>query len=148
MLSHADAALIIGDIALFLSGGPLVIRDDTGERAVMVEKIDLGALWFETTGLPFVYAFWAGRPGLLTPDDVRCLQQTRDRALDRVPEIARLYFPTESDRQQTAEKYLRDNIRYRLGLEEREGLERFYQYAAEAGVIPQAAAPLFYEHPD
>lgn len=148
MLSHADAALIIGDIALFLSGGPLVIRDAEGERTVMVEKIDLGALWFQTTGLPFVYAFWAGRAGLLSADDVRCLQRTRDTALNRVPEIARLYFPAESDRQETAEKYLRDNIRYRLGLEEREGLERFYQYAAEAGVIPQAAAPLFYEHQD
>lgn len=148
MLAHADAALVIGDIALFLAGGPLVVRDSNGGRTVMVQKIDLGELWFQTTGLPFVYAFWAGRPGLLTADDVRSLQRTRDEALTQVPAVAELYFPGESDRRRTAERYLRDNIRYRLGHEEREGLERFYRYAAEAGVIPRAATPLFYENPD
>lgn len=148
MLARADAALIIGDIALFLSSGPLVIRDGDGERTVQVEKIDLGALWFEHTGLPFVYAFWAGRQGVLTAEDIRALQRTRDDALDQFPAIVDLYFPGDAGRRQTAERYLRDNIRYRLGAEEREGLERFYRYAAEAGVIPRAAAPLFYAYPD
>jgi cyclic dehypoxanthinyl futalosine synthase len=94
--------------------------------------------------VPFVYAFWAGRPGLLTRDDVNALQRTRDEALTQFPAIAELYFPGDASRRHAAERYLRDNIRYRLGAEEREGLERFYRYAAEAGVIPQAAAPGFY----
>ena len=51
MLASADAALIIGDMALFAD-----------HRAHTAEKIDLGAVWSEMTGLPFVWAFWSGRP--------------------------------------------------------------------------------------
>mgnify|MGYP003337286040 CR=1 FL=1 len=51
MLAVADAALLIGDPALFL--------DPEAHRAI---KIDLGAEWTNMTGLPFVWAFWSGRP--------------------------------------------------------------------------------------
>ena len=72
MLARADAALIIGDNALFLDPQP------------PVRKIDLGALWTESTGLPFVYAVWAGWPGTLDAGDVRLLQQARDRGVAEV----------------------------------------------------------------
>ena len=52
MLATADAALIIGDAALFLD------HEQAG-----VQKIDLGELWTSSTGLPFVYAIWVGWPG-------------------------------------------------------------------------------------
>ncbi len=64
MLASADAALIIGDIALML--------DHTG-RDTATQKIDLGELWTAMTGLPFVYAFWAGWPEALTPADAEAL---------------------------------------------------------------------------
>ena len=48
MLAQADAALVIGDPALFMDA------DGRG-----LNKIDLGAAWTAMTGLPFVYAFWA-----------------------------------------------------------------------------------------
>ena len=57
MLASRDAALIIGDKALLMSGGPRAL----GGRDVAIEKIDLGEVWTRETGLPFVYAFWAGR---------------------------------------------------------------------------------------
>ena len=60
MLERCDAALIIGDPALFLD-----------VEAAGVEKIDLGEEWTAMTGLPFVWAFWAGRAGALTPDGWR-----------------------------------------------------------------------------
>jgi predicted solute-binding protein len=66
MLSASDAALIIGDTALFLDRG-VVSR---GGHTVAVEKIDLGDVWTKSTGLPFVYAFWAGRPDALDREDV------------------------------------------------------------------------------
>src|SRR5690348_5263249 len=50
MLAQADAALLIGDPALFVY-----------PAAFGAEKIDLGAAWSDMTGLPFVWAFWAGR---------------------------------------------------------------------------------------
>ena len=51
MLRRTDAALIIGDNALLLD-----------HAALGLQKIDLGEMWTSTTGLPFVYAFWAGLP--------------------------------------------------------------------------------------
>jgi chorismate dehydratase len=147
MLATADAALIIGDTALFLDGGAIDVPGDDRVGAVMVEKIDLGELWLQTTGLPFVYAFWAGRPGLLTDADLRALTATRDASLERTREIAELYYPGDPARQDIADRYLRDNIKYSLGPEERAGLERFYQYAFEAGVVEQSGLPRFFGTP-
>jgi predicted solute-binding protein len=60
--------------------------------------------------------------------------------------VAAAYYPDDLLKQQVAERYLRDNIRYRFGDEERAGLERFYAYAAEAGLVP-AGAPAFFDEP-
>jgi len=77
MLARADAALIIGDNALFLN------PQSEPESAVRhpqsaIRKLDLGALWTESTGLPFVYAVWAGWPGAIGPDEVVLLQRAGD----------------------------------------------------------------------
>ena len=145
MLEEADAALIIGDQALFLDSGPLTIGEGADARTVSVEKIDLGDLWLQTTGLPFVYAFWAGRPGAVGPDVVSALQATRDRSRGRTREISESYFPGDPVRQDISDRYLRDNIKYHLGPDERAGLELFYRYAAEASVVPRAVTPAFFE---
>lgn len=174
MLARCDAALIIGDNALFLDpavelpphdgdgsaaaiavaagsaattgAGPDAIRAAAGRAAVHsgVEKIDLGAVWTEWTGLPFVYAFWAGRSDALTTGDVAELQAARDEGVRRPDALSRAYFPGEPERQEIGARYLRDNIKYGLGADERAGLERFYQYAAETGVVERAAAPRFF----
>ncbi|MGE3706527.1 MAG: menaquinone biosynthetic enzyme MqnA/MqnD family protein [Vicinamibacterales bacterium] len=137
MLASCDAAVLIGDKALFVDAGPMRIDG----REVVVEKIDLGEFWFRQTGLPFVFAFWAGRAGAVSPADVEALQQARDAAM-LVPEtVAAEYFPDQPELQPRATSYLRDNIRYHLGDDERAGLELFYRYAAEAGVVT-AAEPL------
>ena len=70
MIGECDAALVIGDNALF-----------TDEQALGLEKVDLGEEWIGMTGLPFVYAFWAGRSGIVGPADVAALQEARDRGL-------------------------------------------------------------------
>ena len=41
-------------------------------------------------------------------------------------------------------RYLRDNIKYRLGDEERAGLELFFRYAAEIDVAPASEGLRFY----
>lgn len=147
MLAEADAALVIGDKALFLNAGPLQVGQGAQARTVQVEKIDLGELWLTTTGLPFVYAFWAGRSDALGADDVRALIEMRDRSLTLRREIAESYYPGDPVRQDIADRYLRDNIKYYLGPDERAGLERFYHYAAEAGVVARVVAPTYFENP-
>jgi chorismate dehydratase len=139
MLARADAALIIGDNALFLD--PSAIRDS----GLPVQKIDLGELWTGSTGLPFVYAVWAGWPGALARGDVVLLQRARDEGVAESDEVARAYYPDDPDRQAVAKRYLRDNIQYFLGDDELDGLRTFYRYAAEAGLVPADCELRFFE---
>ncbi len=146
MLASCDAALIIGDKALFLDAP----RDTDftapggGSMCAPVEKIDLGDVWTKMTGLPFVYAFWAGRAGALTPDDIDALQRARDEGVRRPEQLAGDYLADAPAHQAIGARYLRHNIKYHLGDDERAGLEAFYRYAAEAGVVPEARRPDFY----
>ena len=57
MLAEHDAALIIGDPALRIEPATLPWK-----------TLDLGAEWVEWTGLPMVFAVWAGRTRALRPD--------------------------------------------------------------------------------
>jgi chorismate dehydratase len=136
MLERCDAALIIGDNALF--------QPPTTDHRPPVESIDLGEAWTGLTGLPFVYAFWAGRPGALAAADLAALQQARDAGVAASDEVARHYLRDAPERQALGARYLRDNIRYHLGDEERAGLELFYGYAADIGLAPPAGALRFY----
>jgi chorismate dehydratase len=142
MLSRCDAGLIIGDAALLLDHGSVTVR---GVRLQPdLQKIDLGEVWKAMTGLPFVYAFWAGRPGVLTAEDVAVLQQARDAGVAQPDRIARAYFANAPEHHALGARYLRDNIKYRLGDAERAGLETFYRCAAEAGVVADAGHLEFY----
>ena len=147
MLARCDAALIIGDNALFVSGSRQLTVDSrqvVDSREFTVEKIDLGEAWMELTGLPFVYAFWAGRDGVLAREDVLALQRARDEGVQRPDELAREYLADRPDRQALGASYLRHNIKYDLKDEERAGLETFYRYAAEAGVASSAGELRFF----
>ena len=136
MLNRADGAVIIGDHALFLD------HDAAG-----VQKIDLGQVWTELTGLPFVYAFWAGRDQVVSVSDTLALMRARDQGLAHRDDIARMYCPAEPART-VAIRYLRDNIQYSLGAEEIEGLMTFYRYASELGLISFDDTIRFYDVQD
>jgi chorismate dehydratase len=116
-----DAALLIGDPALFLD------HDAAG-----LTKIDLGAEWTRLTGLPFVWAFWAGRRRAIDGAGVAALQDARDRGTSDSDRIAEDYCG--SARADVCRRYLRDNIRYRLGDRETQGLWRYYDLARVHGV--------------
>jgi chorismate dehydratase len=131
MLAEHDAALIIGDPALYLD-----------PAAKGVEKIDLGEAWTDMTGLPFVWAFWAGRPDVMPPEAVAALRQARDGGVASSDAIAADYCG--ADRAGLGRAYLRDNIQYDLGARQIEGLTRYYRLAARHGVIDGARKPLFY----
>ena len=147
MLADCDAALIIGDNALFLDPARVRLQAnttlDTNEE-MTIEKIDLGEVWTQMTGLPFVWAFWAGRGGALSSGDVEALRQARDAGVGRSDEVARDYFHDAPARQAIGARYLRDNIKYDLGAEERAGLELFFRYVAEIGIIAHVGDLRFY----
>jgi chorismate dehydratase len=133
MLASADAALLIGDPALYLD--------------VPGEPIDLGEEWTRITGLPFVYAFWAGPLGVVGPDGVRRLQDALGQGVRAVQRIAAAYNGLGAGKAARSEAYLRENIVYRLGTEEQAGLREFYRRASLLGLIPRQPELRFHGHP-
>jgi chorismate dehydratase len=137
MLARADAALVIGDVALLAD--PARVRRPEREPAEGwhgVQKIDLGEAWTSLTGLPFVWAAWVGREGALSADDIEALKEARDAGVKSADVISQDYFPDSPDHRGLAARYLRNNIKYYLGHHERAGLELFFRYAAEVGAAP------------
>jgi chorismate dehydratase len=131
MLHRCDAALVIGDPALFY--------DHAASGAI---KTDLGQAWTAWTGLPFVWAFWAGRPGVLPSEAVPALLDARDHGVAASDQIAEVYCGPE--RAELGRAYLRENISYVLGEREQAGLRRYYELAAKHGLVDAALAPAFY----
>jgi chorismate dehydratase len=136
MVAGADAALLIGEPALLAAYGRLGLT-----------KVDLGAAWKEMTGMPFVYAFWAGTPDVVAPADVRVLQAARDEGRLASDDVAAQYFAGDPAKQELGASYLRDCIRYAVGEAEGAALERFFALAAEIGAAPPTRPLRFYGEP-
>lgn len=124
MVHRADAALLIGDPALFAD-----------HQRLGLDKIDLGQAWKDFTGLPFVYACWTGLPGALTPADVEVLQHARAEGAAAPAIVSNGYYPDDGVKAAIGAAYLRENIQFRMGEREQAGLERFFALAAEVGVV-------------
>ena len=135
MLQKCDAALLIGDNALFFD-----------YTRAGVEKIDLGAEWTRLTGLPFVWAFWAGRTRVLSPAHVSDLIDARDHGVRSSDAIALEYCGSE--RAPIGRAYLRQNIRYSLGEREQAGLQRYYELAVHHGIVEVMRPVMWYHVPD
>jgi len=140
MLEMADAAILIGDPALYAleerqnreerSGDPLVYHD-------------LAEEWIKLTGTPWISAVWAIRESAITNTGDHSLEtiaadfvNSRDNGLHNIEALvsewsARLPIPAN-----TIRTYLSANIFYKLDEECLTGLRHFYQLAAETGILP------------
>lgn len=132
MLARADAALLIGDVAL-----------ETEDPSL--EVLDLGQEWRAFSGHPFVFAFWAGRAGAVTAEQAARLVQARDQGQARIPEIARAFARERAGQAGLYERYLRDHIHFEFGPPELAGLHHYYELARRHGLIPQVPELRFYE---
>jgi chorismate dehydratase len=132
MLEDADAALVIGDHALYFEGP--------------VDRVDLGEEWLSRTGLPFVFAFWAGPAGVVTPAGVARLQAALAGGLGALAAIASSYNGLGAGRGPVNEAYLRGNIVYAFGEREAAGLREFYRRAHALGLIPRVPELRFHGH--
>jgi chorismate dehydratase len=141
MLRVADAALLIGDPALYALEDREARQRRTGERLLY---LDLAHEWHNFTGTVWVSAFWALRPESLASPPIRAgqiiedFQRSRDAGLAHIDDLAdewsaRLHLPRA-----TVHTYLSQNIWYVLDEPCLAGLELFYRYAFECGVLPMA----------
>lgn len=118
MLAVADAALVIGDPALHIEPASLPF-----------ECLDLGEEWYRMTGLPFVFAVWAGRPGII---DDRIAAELLDSYHSGLQHLDSLIAPEARERglpEPLVRAYLTRSIVYPLGATEYEALRLFLQYA-------------------
>lgn len=141
MLQDCDAAVLIGDPALLALEDKDARTARTGEH---LEYFDLAHLWKQHTGLPWVSAFWAVRPkaildsGLRSRDVVDDFLRSRDHGMKHVEDLVREWAPRISVPPDTIRTYLSHNIHYVLDDSCLAGLELFFRYAEECGVLPSA----------
>ena len=130
MLSRADAALVIGDVALTYT-------------CQVAEVYDLAAEWKRFTGLPFVFALWVGHDqhnlARLQPDFAASLAY----GLSHIDDIAAAYAPKLGLPPHALKVYLTRNVDYSLDEENQRGLRLFYKLAREASIIPTEKELLF-----
>ncbi|MGW0504653.1 menaquinone biosynthetic enzyme MqnA/MqnD family protein [Micromonospora sp. NPDC003241] len=142
MLLEADAAVLIGDVALRA-------MYEAPRQGLTVT--DLGLAWREWTGLPMVFAVWAVRrdfaaahPGLVKEVHEAFLR-SRDLCLaelDQVAESAARWEPFDAA---TLAEYFRA-LDFSLGERQVAGLREFARRAAEIGEAPAlpAGGPAFF----
>jgi chorismate dehydratase len=139
MLQVADAALLIGDPALFALEDRAAREQRTGERLLY---LDLAHEWHTFTGTVWVSAFWAVRPDAVTRATVPAaqliqdLQRSRDQGLSHIDVLADEWAQRIAVPHATIHTYLSQNIWYYLDEPALAGLELFYRYGAECGALP------------
>ena len=120
-------------------------RRSTIEGRFRARRSTSALAWQEWTGLPFVFAAWCGRPGALSTRRTSALLERRSAAgLARRDAIADEHAArTRPAARRRSAPTSGDAIRYDLGDDERAGLERFYDEAARAGLLPRAQVRFF-----
>jgi len=122
-LSRADAAVRIGDKALVEPLPPDAF------------VYDLGQVWTDLTQLPFVFAVWAARVGVVDQELYRALHASRRQGSRVIDRIAAEYTWNGEHYADIAREYLTRHIHYRLGSSELRAIEAFFGAAHELGLI-------------
>jgi len=121
--SSADAVLLIGDRAMHQ---PAESFD---------EVMDLGQMWYDWTGLPFVFAMWVARQDADISGIAEALDESRDRGVAAIGRIAEEQAPLLALDPMTARNYLTHNLNFHLTSAELSGLELFRQLAQQQNLL-------------
>lgn len=114
MLVENDAALVIGDPALRLDPETMPYR-----------TLDLGAEWVAWSGLPMVFAVWAGRSEFLTPDVAEAFSASYRWGREHVDEMVERAAADRGFDRGLARAYFTRHIVYPLSSRHLEGLALF-----------------------
>jgi chorismate dehydratase len=140
MLEHADAAILIGDPALFALEERANRFERTGEELIYH---DLSWEWKSLTGLPFVSAVWAAAPSSLLDESVsNDFIQSRNHGLENLDTLVTEWSDRLPISEQTVRSYLTANIHYILDEECFEGMREFFRIAAELAILPKYTLPI------
>ncbi len=123
MLADSDAALIIGDPALQVPRERYVVLDLAGE-------------WLEMTGLPFVFAVWAVRPGVESDGLVEQLTASHEVGIAELDAIVSETAAETGLPAAVLRDYYTRNLRFEMGPAEQAGLAEFLRRAKVHGLAP------------
>ncbi|MER7337515.1 menaquinone biosynthesis protein [Streptomyces sp. NPDC000075] len=140
MMQEADAAVLIGDAALRAS------LHDAPRLGLAVH--DLGQMWKDWTGLPFVFAVWAARKDYLArePEIVREVHEaflsSRDLSLEEVVKVAEQAARWEAFDAGLLQRYF-TTLDFRFGPEQLAGVREFARRTgADTGYATDVAVEL------
>lgn len=135
-----ETLLMIGDKVV--TGSPPAVR--------YPHQIDLGRAWYDTTGLPFVYAAWMTRAERADDPRIRAaaamLERTRLRNRARLDRIVTDRARASGWPEDLARRYIGQLLRFEPDARAREGVARFLDMAATHDLLP-ALAPRWMEPP-
>ena len=137
MLEESDAALVIGDPAM---------RLEASAARLGVRIHDLAEEWRELTGLPFVFAVWAGREEACAQATTLAadFQAAKAAGIARVEQLAAEYAATLGLPVDELLSYLRENVNYDLDEENVAGMQRYFALARKWGVIEEERPLAFF----
>jgi chorismate dehydratase len=118
MLGEADAALVIGDAALRIDPAKLPF-----------ESLDLGEEWIAMTGLPMVFAVWAGRKEIVQPQYAGAFVESYRYGASRMDEIVPREAAARGFDETVVRKYLTETIVFELGERDYEGMQLYLDRA-------------------
>lgn len=133
LITKGKPALLIGDRAL----------QTACLRPAGMHRFDLGQLWYQYTGLPFVFALWiARRDSVLTFKQELCalgqqLTQSRNRFFADVEALAEDLCPDSCLTTQGKIEYWR-NIDYGLDEKQLQGLQLFFDLCLKYRLLDDA----------
>ena len=132
LFAHYGTVLVIGDRA-----------DEVDPAGLHVH--DLGEMWQDLTGLPFVFAAWVLSERMSSEDArrrslVRILQDARDSGFARLDELAAAEVRRRHVDLASVLGYWRGHVHYTLGEAELAGLARFGELAAKYDLVGDARA--------
>jgi predicted solute-binding protein len=128
MLGSADAALLIGDAALHVDPEQLPF-----------ETLDLGAEWTSLTGLPMVFAVWAGRKEVVRQPYGQALAESCRYGVEHIEEIVPLEAASRKLAGPLVRRYLTEHIIFEFGPRHAEGMA---EYLKRATALDRVTVPV------
>ena len=121
MLEGVDGAMLIGDSGLKKCYSP-----EEGYKVY-----DLGEIWADETGLPFVYAVFAVNRDVILGENIDALLESKKYGLGVIDKIAGIESAKLNIDCDICRKYLSDRIKYDLGEAEIKGIIKYSQLLAQ-----------------
>lgn len=143
LISQQKPALLIGDRALQLAD----------KKPAGMKIFDLGEIWYQQTGLPFVFALWILRKEALNQhaDPLTKLsaqlQQSYDHVMNDPDPVAELQMKaTGLSKEQIVDYW--QSIDYRLDKAHRDGLRLFFKLCVKHNLLEDEPSLDFFYAPD